>query len=150
MNSRIFFVVLLTLGGAVIFGFASKPKQELVKAESVSQTVKAEAVDSLTQTKSMGAVEVEITPTKLEVGKNMTFELSLNTHSVELNYDYTKILIAQDNNGNTYKATSWSGGESGHHLSGEVEFEPLFEEAKSIKLNVNGIDNQKEVFEWKI
>lgn len=49
------------------------------------------------QAKSMGAVKVEITPTKLKSGEDMVFELSLNTHSVDLNYNYTQILTIEGN-----------------------------------------------------
>ena len=102
------------------------------------------------QIKNMGAVEVEVTPINVDSNSNMIFDVSLNTHSVDLSFDYTKIISAGDDEGKTYKALSWSGGREGHHLSGQIELEPISQEVAEIKLIIDGIDNQNAVFEWEL
>lgn len=153
MNLKVLIVGLIS---AVVLGTflysKSRNSNTIVEgAQTQAQGTDQTQKNSLSsQIKSMGAVEVEITPTKLKSGQDMVFELSLNTHSVDLDYNYTQILTVEDNEGNTYKATNWSGGNSGHHLSGQIEFEPLSKDTQSIKLNVSRIDDQKEVFEWDL
>ena len=102
------------------------------------------------QLKTMGAVEVEAVPISLEPDSNMKFQLTLNTHSVELTYDLVNIVKAQDDKGGIYKSVAWSGEQGGHHLSGELLLEPISSEAKQITLIINGIDNQTENFVWDI
>jgi hypothetical protein len=45
---------------------------------------------------------------------------------------------------------SWSGGEGGHHLKGEIEMEKLSSGAQKIIVKVKEIDNQKATFEWEL
>lgn len=139
MNSKYFFIILLLLGGAVIFGISAKQKQAVSVIPSLQP-----------QNKTMGAVTVEVKPVAVESGENIIFEVSMNTHSVELSYDYTKIATLTDNNGNSYKPTKWTGGNSGHHLTGELVFEPLSETPKVLTLILKSIDNKSETFSWKL
>lgn len=143
------FITILLVAGIILILSRNKSVEAPQKA---IKTVNVESENEVysTQTKSLGAVEVEITPIKLKPGQPVQFSLSLDTHSVDLSYDYTKIISAQDDQGNVYKALNWSGENSGHHLNGVLEFEPLSKEAQSIKLNVSGIDNQDTIFEWEL
>lgn len=102
------------------------------------------------QTKQIGVVEVEITPKELAHGKPAIFTIKLNNHSVDLGYDYIKIATLVDSEGNIYKPVSWNGDMGGHHVSGDLVFGNLSSGAESVGLNINGIDNQKAVFEWKL
>lgn len=124
--------------------FASR---EITQVESV---IGDEEEKYNAQTKQVGSVEVEIKPENLVPGQKILLNITLNTHSVDLGYDYTKIITAKDDKGNEYKALKWTGGESGHHLTGELVMEELSEDAGAIRVNLEGIDNQKEVFEWEL
>ncbi|MDZ7587097.1 MAG: hypothetical protein U0946_05025 [Patescibacteria group bacterium] len=137
MSTKWFLIILLILGGVMMFGVVRKPK--LTPAETLS-----------TQSKTMGAVEVEVTPKTLTKGKEAIFKVVLDTHSVNLNYDYKKIITLTDNLGKNYKALKWSGENSGHHLSGDLTFEPFNNQAKSLMLTLDGIDNQKAQFEFAL
>ena len=69
-----------------------------------------------TKTDDQANVTIEVTPNfGLERQENI-FELSFNTHSVDLNFDFQKIIILRDDLGNIYKAKNWTGGQGGHHL----------------------------------
>lgn len=150
MNSKIFFIILIVLAGVVIFGISAKQKQKI----SVTTTPKTETraqISSLTpQTKTMGAVEVEVKPVSTQPGKDIVFEVSMNTHSVELNYAYAQIATLTDGLGNSYKPTKWTGGNNGHHLSGQLIFGPLSENPKELTLTFSGVDNKVESFSWQL
>jgi hypothetical protein len=150
MNTKIFFIILLVLAGAIIFGISAKQRREIsatvsVKTETGSQT------SSLTpQAKTMGAVEVEIKPVSVAPGQEAVFEISMDTHSVELNYDYTQIATLSGDKGNSYKPITWTGGNSGHHLSGQLIFAPLNGNPKKLTLTLEGIDNETGDFSWEL
>lgn len=139
MNSKIFFVTLLVLAGMIIFGLSAKQKEEI--SATASQRI---------ETRTMGAVEVEVTPVSVDPGKEVVFKLSLSTHSVELNYDYTQIATLTDEQGNVYKPIKWTGGNSGHHLEGELSFDVLLQNPKELTFALEGIDNKSETFIWKL
>jgi len=149
MNSRIFFFILLILAGAIIFGFTVKRNQpQPEKAISVEGTNTEQLSTLQTQTKTIGAIEVEVTPISVEPGKDIIFELVMNNHSVDLDYDYTKIVALTDDQGNSLKPTQWTGNTSGHHIKGELVFSALPERTKELTLTLDGVDNKKETFTW--
>ena len=136
MNSKIFFIILLVLAGAIIFGVSTRQRQE---------------ISLLTpQTKTMGAVEVAIKPISVLPGEDVVFEVSMNTHSLELHYDYAQITTLTDDRGNSYKPTKWTGGNSGHHLKGELVFDALPQNPRELTITLEGIDNKSETFIWQL
>ena len=153
MNSRILVVgaISLVVLGTLLFS-GEKDDEKVVQGVQSQVSAKDEnvtvALDS--QLKSMGAVEVEVTPVSVEPGSNMIFDISLNTHSVELDYDYTEIASLEDNLGNKYKALEWTGEKGGHHLSGTLSFEAVGENAENVVLTISGIDGQNAAFKWEL
>jgi len=85
---------------------------------------------------AMGAVSVEVTPTSLG-----GFEVVLNTHSVDLDFDLTKAMSLSDDLGNVYSPISWSGGKGGHHLTGSVVFGDILKKARKVTLTISEIEN---------
>lgn len=150
MNSKIFFVLILILAGVVIFGMTAKSKREITAIPSSKATSTVQTSPFAPQTKAMRAVEVEVKPVSIERDKDIVFELSMNTHSVELNYDYTQIATLTDDSGNSYKPKQWTGGSSGHHLSGQLIFTPLNGNPKELTLTLDGVDNKVESFSWQL
>ena len=150
MNYKLFFIILLVLAGVVVFGLTTKPKQKLATTMSAKTELSDRASAMAPQTKTIGAVEFEVTPVSVVYGKDIVFELSLNTHSVELDYDYTQIATLTDGRGNSYQPTQWTGGSSGHHLQGKLIFEPLPENPNQLTLTLEGIDNKSEAFTWQL
>lgn len=136
MGSKLFFILILILAGIGIFGMVAKP----------SQTMPSQYI---TQTKPMGAVDVRITPVSLVAGQPMVFKLAVDTHSVELDYNWLEVASLKDNSGNTLKPSEWTGGNSGHHLSGNLIFPKAKKPPKELTLTLTGIDNQIETFIWQ-
>ena len=149
MNSKIFFVIMLFVVGLAVFGLTTKPQSIASVPESNNNQDSLEET-YLSKSARMGAVDVEITPEKLKSGEDSIFEVSLNTHSVDLNYDFTSIMTLSDDRGNVYNATEWIGGSGGHHLSGTIGFEKLSQGVDSLTLKINGIDNVVHSFVWQL
>lgn len=93
----------------------------------------------------MGAVDIEVKP--LSASK---YEVILNTHSVNLDFDIRSIVKLSDNNGNEYTAVSWSGDRGGHHLNGVIQFSTIDPNAKNVKLEISEIENEVLNFEWEL
>ncbi|MBI3397333.1 hypothetical protein HY045_02555 [Candidatus Woesebacteria bacterium] len=98
----------------------------------------------------MGEVEVKVTPTYVKSRREIIFTLDLNTHTVDLTYDYKKIASLREDAGNVYAPISWTGETGGHHLSGKLAFGKLSAGVKKIMLKLSGIDNKEANFEWDI
>ena len=74
-----------------------------------SSAPKANASGFATKSNEGGSVTVEVTPLALEAGKPMTFDIAMDTHSVDLSDDMTKIVILRDDAGQEYAPTAWDG-----------------------------------------
>jgi len=151
MNSKLLFVLFLGIASLAVFRLTTRTQKT---ADANTQTSNSDQNDSNvsfeSQSTRMGAVDVEITPNKLEPGKIAIFDVAFNTHSVELEYDFTTIMTLTDNNDTTYKTTEWVGGSGGHHLSGAIGFEKLNENIDSLTLKIDGIDNQATTLTWQL
>jgi hypothetical protein len=110
----------------------------------------ANAFEAQTSNKNM--VRVDVKPIQLTAGEKAIFQVSLNTHSVDLSYDMEEVCILQDNEGRVYNVTKWKGSSpGGHHRRGTLEFPALEGNPRSIKLILKGIgDVPERFFEWKI
>lgn len=110
----------------------------------------ANAFEAQTSDKNM--VRVDVKPIQLTAGEKAIFQVSLNTHSVELSYDMEEVCILQDNEGRVYKVSKWKGSSpGGHHRRGTLEFPALEGNPRSIRLILKGIaDVPERAFEWKI
>ncbi len=94
-----------------------------------------------TITKDKAKVTVDVAPKQLGTREEKNiFTVNLNTHSVELDFDFTEIMILKDDLGNSYKAIEWTGNSGWHHVSGDIIFPQINQQAKSIELQLSGIN----------
>lgn len=103
-----------------------------------------------TKNNSQGDIDVEVTPKILSSTQNSSFEVGINNHRVDLNYNLSKIAVLTDDKGKKYSPISWNGPEGGHHSNGILVFPPLSKDAKSVKLllpKIGGIDRN---FSWNL
>lgn len=103
------------------------------------------------QSSEEASVKVDVIPKQLGVDfqKNI-FEVNLNTHSVDLSYDFINVITLKDDLGNVYESLEWTGNSGWHHVSGDIIFPQINKSAQNIILeikNINGIDHQ---FSWQI
>lgn len=97
------------------------------------------------------AVYVEVQPTKLAPGQPAVFQVRLNTHSVELSQDLTKVATLSDDLGNKYQPSSWKGSPpGGHHRSGTLSFPALNAKAAKVTLVLRNIGTAKRSFAWSL
>lgn len=123
---------------------------------AISKPIKTEmssTVQSQPSTSNKEAnVSIEVTPKVLETGKNPEFQIAFNTHSVDLSFDVTKVVVLTDEAGNKYTDSTWNGaGPGGHHRDGTITFNQPLINTKSVELiikDVAGVPERK--FKWNI
>jgi len=77
---------------------------------------------SLTQTNSGGAVDIQVR-WEADQANVLVFEVSMNTHSVDLDkVDLKQLAVLHDSQGNEFKPLSWESQPGGHHRSGRLTF----------------------------
>lgn len=147
MKNKLLLLPILIIGLiAVIFAvsrFSNQVKPQLQSKNSYT-------VSYLSQTNDKGSTIVEVTPLLLKAGTKASFTISLTTHLGAPVYDIAAKSMLTDDKGNTYKALSWAGGESGHHVSGVLSFTPILKDAKSVRLTISQIEKIDRIFNWKI
>lgn len=108
-------------------------------------------VISETKSDSQGNVVVEVTPEKLGLNEPQNiFEVKLNTHSVDLDFDFEKIMVLMDDLGNQYQAVRWEGEKGGHHLEGKIVFPQLKAGGQKVTLKMAQIGGVERSFSWDL
>ncbi len=133
-------------------GTPSSPAEAAFAQGTGNQAVgSAIALPAEARQDSQAAVTVEVTPAG-GTSSTLIFAVSMNTHSVELGYDMTKIATLTDDQGRTYPAKSWDGTAGGHHRQGSLTFEvPAGAAPKSLELNLAGIGGApSRLFKWEV
>lgn len=106
----------------------------------------------ISQVNEEANVLIEVTPKILENGKDPQFQIALNTHSVDLSFDISKIAVLVDDKGNNYTDSNWNGSDpGGHHRNGILTFSKSLIDTKYIELiikDVGGVAERK--FRWSI
>ena len=115
-----------------------------------------EGVNPLTQIKNENAVTVEVTPLNITgSGSTLDFRVALNTHSGDLNYDVTKVVVLRDSRNNEYAPTGWDGSSGGHHVEDILKFDGRADILKpgvtSLSLELKGIAQvPSRQFQWNV
>jgi hypothetical protein len=71
-----------------------------------------------------GQVLVEVTPLNLAgpEEESLHFQVAMNTHSVDLDYDLDQLSVLRTDKGDEVQASRWDGGRGGHHVNGTLYF----------------------------
>jgi hypothetical protein len=109
------------------------------------------------QTDKQGAATFEVTPMSLAgTGGTLEFNVSMNTHSVNLGWDLAAQSTLTADTGLQVKGQSWPVG-NGHHYAGTLSFPAqtadgasLLAGAKRLILTISGTDVTKRVFVWDL
>jgi hypothetical protein len=124
---------------------------------SPSQEVEGNAwPDGRSQRDGQGAVEVDIQPLNLnQVGEMLEFEVSLNTHSVDLDMDLAELARLSTDDGQAAAALLWDSPRGGHHLTGTLSFPAyvdglsLLDGATKLTLTLENLDVPLRTFVWE-
>ncbi len=119
--------------------------------EASSVSMRADGNSLETKENSDGPIAISVTPQGLTTNsQKWDFEIGLNTHSGSLDTDLVTVSELIDDQGKSYKPTSWEGSPlGGHHRSGVLKFNAISPRPKSIELkikNVGGISERS--FKW--
>lgn len=96
-----------------------------------------------------GQVSIDVTP--LTLGDDVwEFEVALNTHSVNLDFDVTKVSALRCDQGQEYLPVAWDGSSpGGHHRSGVLKFPALDHPTSFVEIVIRDVASVPErVFEW--
>lgn len=110
-----------------------------------------------TRTDEQGEVVVDVTPTNLtNPAETIDIEVGMNTHSVDLSMDLTKLATLKTDTGLSAAPISWNGGAGGHHVSGKLAF-PTQVDGKSflagasvLTLVIQNVDAAERTFTWNL
>lgn len=104
-----------------------------------------------------GAVSVTVTPSDLRlVSSTLAFEVTMDTHSVDLNMDLAELATVTTDNGRIVSATLSDAVPGGHHVSGELVFPAVvagtavLEGATTVTLTITGVDAPSRIFTWSL
>ena len=146
---NIYFIIIVVVGIviAVVFAILFLINKNNDAANKDNLSLISSDISSDTKINSDNEVTVEVTP----IDKiNWSFEVVMNTHSIELGEDLTQVSVLVDEDGNEYKPVEWRGDPpGGHHRAGTLIFGEIAPASKSIVLiirQIGGIAERK--FEW--
>lgn len=101
---------------------------------------------------SGGSVTMDAQLLDFQINQPLVIEIAMNTHSVELAEEMTKVSILRDDSGNEYKPTAWEGaGPGGHHREGKLKFAAMTTQPKYIELVIKNLAKVAErSFRWEL
>ena len=125
--------------------------------EPTAPPTPSDAEQSLTRIDSQGAVEFAVTPLNLTTpGETLDFDISLNTHSVDLSWDLAAQSVLTTDTGLEVKGLNWPVG-GGHHYEGTLTFPTktadgkfLLTGAKKLTLTIQDTGVAWRMFEWEL
>lgn len=109
------------------------------------------------QLDEQGAVVMEVTPLNLNTtADTLEFEISMNTHSVDLSMDLARFATLTTDAGITVDAAEWDAPRGGHHVNGKLLFPstvdgtPVLAGATDITIQIRDVDASLRTFAWHV
>ncbi len=117
-------LVVTLLMAVVLAGCAGQENARAALPEPPAATVPRGAMPAFPpQVSDAGRVVVEVTPLDLgDAEDTLHFQVAMNTHSVELDYDLTQLALLRTDQGVEVRPILWDGGRGGHHVYGVLFF----------------------------
>ena len=104
-----------------------------------------------------GVIIVEVAPSIMDAAaEQIVFEVSLNTHSIDLNMDLAALSTLETDTGLRVPAASWDAPRGGHHVSGQLVFPSrldnalVLEGARHVTLTITDLDAPIRIFGWDL
>lgn len=149
--------LLITIGiVAVVFAGAyvltrerQKPLSNFIDRGNRHESASSPVFDA--KKDEQGSVTVEVKPLEFSPSaQEWTFEITLDTHSVELDDDMAAGAFLVDDKGKEYQAVAWEGDPpGGHHRKGILKFQPL-SLSNVIQLKLREVGGVVRIFEWRL
>jgi len=154
-----FFSTLILIGAIGVLGYYGYsqikgilPTNSRQTAEQTQQTTRqTEQTPWETKTDDQANVTVKATPVELSnQSPEWKFDITFDTHSVELDQDLVQIAALVDNQGTRYNPVRWEGPTGGHHREGVLVFNRISPTPRSITLAMNGVGGVARDFAWQL
>ncbi|MCL4704969.1 YncE family protein [bacterium] len=144
-------IAIVFAGAYFLTSERQKPLSEYIDRGNRHEVASSTSYE--TQKDEQGAVTVEVKPLELSPSATeWTFEVTLDTHSVELNDDMAASAFLADDKGKEYQAVAWEGDPpGGHHRKGTLKFNPLTPFPAFLVLKLRGVGEAAErMFLWNV
>jgi hypothetical protein len=152
-----FLVILFLLFPLILSACSGSPASTVEAQPETAEQAVSQQPSVLERKDSQGAVVVTVTPVNLDnPGETLDFQITMETHSVELDMDLPSLSTLSTDTGFTVQGSSWNGPKGGHHVEGTLSFpaqkdgSSLFEGAKVIMLKIQNVDAPERVFSWEV
>ncbi len=156
MRRLLAIVALLGLGLLLVAcGGRRGAKSDLPTAVPVEAAAgsRASAPAFPAQVSEGGRVVVEVMPLNLDQPETtLHFQVAMNTHSVELDYDLTRLALLRTDQGDEVKPLRWEGSRGGHHVNGVLYFPAVeLDNAQWVEVVIRDVAGIPErVFRWDL
>jgi len=134
---------------------ATTPAQ--ASAASPTQQAGAEVIQLAELTDSQGAVTVVVKPLELNSSQDtLSFEVTLDTHSIDLSMDLAALATLTTDTGWSVQAARWDAPLGGHHVSGilafpsSIEGKTILDGVSKLTLIIKDVDASDRVFSWDL
>ncbi len=147
--------VLLVVGCSRGFVPEDSDRSSGTAASAASAASSAAPTNGAVQSHDGGKVTIDVEWLGVR-GDELTFSVSMNTHSVDLDsYDLGELAMLRDDQGHEYHAVSWESAAGGHHRRGTLTFAPPDSlqsgEAKSLELVIRDVaEIHERVMTWHL
>ena len=132
-------IAILAIGFVLLY--QNRPTEQ--KAPATPETAREASSSQKWETKTDDQAGVTIVVTPLDLAPESSewkFDIGINTHSVELDQDMTKIVVLTDDQGKEYKPVAWDGAApGGHHREGVLTFKAISPMPHSVELTIKNI-----------
>ncbi len=133
------------------------PTQVVTELLAPTALPRAASAADLARSDQQGAVEFVITPLNLSAaGATLDFDVSMNTHSVDLGWDLAAQSTLRTDTGLEVVGQTWPVG-GGHHYAGTLSFpattpdgQRLLEQAGTLTLTIRDTDVPERSFIWDL
>lgn len=134
----------------------ANPYEAPRRIESASENIFVFWSEKDSRLDNQGAVEFEISPINLNPDREtLDFNVSMNTHSVDLSMDLVPLATLETDTGNIVQAVFWDGPQGGHHITGMLSFPaelngvPVLDEVTQMVITINDVDAPERIFVWE-
>ena len=142
--------LLATLTVGFFVFYQNRPAEK--KTPATPETVQRAGSSQKWETKTDDQADITVVVTPLDLAPESSewkFDIGINTHSVELDQDMTKIVVLTDDQGKVYQPVGWDGAPpGGHHREGVLMFAPVTPYPQNLTLNIKDIADVQRSFSW--
>ncbi len=144
---------VILLAAIFIIGFLIFYRKPAVQNTPTRNQTEQSSATQKWETKTDNQASVNIVVTPFDLGRESTewkFNVSMNTHSVELGEDLTQSAVLIGDDGKEYKPVKWEGSPGGHHREGVLSFASIIPYPQYLTLQIKNIGGVERSFSWTL